>query len=529
MVQGQAFTVTQFADTASPSVNLTTPPNGSTVSNTVAVNANAVDNSGGAGVARVEIYMRNGTLLGTASSYPYTVNWDTTTQSNGTRYMYAKAYDAAGNIAISPTNSVTVANGTVSTLPPSGQLLWTKTTLNGSASATGIKADHSGNMVVVGKFWGAVDFGGQTLTSVNGYNDIFVAKYNSQGTLVWLKSLGNSYEDVANAVTIDSQDNIIVAGYFSMTVDFSGTGASGASLTSSGNYTDMFVAKYSSTGAYIWAHRFGGAFYDMANKVAVDSNGNILLTGQFQSSGDFGTYTLTSGGSYDVAVVKLSAQGAVVWAKQWGGTGSDFPYGLAVDGTGDVAITGSTTTPANFGGGFIGNGGMFMAKYSGVDGSYKWARSSGGAVGYGIAADPTTGNVIVTGGFSGSVDFGGGAITTRDNGGIFIAGYDAFGNYLWTKAYGQSGDAGYAADVDGSGHLAIATGNSGGIDFQGLGLYASGYFLINFTVSGNSAPVFQWAVNGNVGSGTAVAYDLFGHVSVTSNQGSAWFTSQYTK
>jgi hypothetical protein len=263
--------------------------------------------------------------------------------------------------------------------------------------------------------------------------------------------------------------------------------------------------------------------------LAVNGSGDVCFAANFNGIANFGSINLNSAaGCYSLAIVKLSGStGGALWAKRYGTSYNDMPNGLSIDRFGDFLITGTSSGPTDLGAGTIGNGGTFLAKYSGIDGTCRWAKILGGN-GNGIATDPVTSNVYVTGGFSGITDFGGGAVTTRDNGGIFIAGYDSSGNYLWAKAYGQSGDAGYAVAVDGNGRLAVATYNSGGIDFQGTGFYSSGYFLINFTISGTSAPSFQWAVNGGI-SGRGVGYDWAGHVLAIGVQGTGVFVGQYTK
>ena len=110
----------------------------------------------------------------------------------------------------------------------------------------------------------------------------------------------------------------------------------------------------------------------------------------------------------------------------WGGSNLVFPNALAVNKAGDIVITGQLYGPSDLGGGLTSGGGMFVAKYSGLNGNYQWAKTLGGTTGNGITTDPTTGNVIVTGGFQGAVDFGGGALTSGSGGAatsMFLAGY----------------------------------------------------------------------------------------------------------
>lgn len=525
-VAGQTVTISQAG---APAVSLTTPTSGSTISNTVATAANASSSSS---IAKVEFYYDTGVLIGTATASPYSVNWNTTNVANGAHSVYAKAYDASGSATTSTANSVTVNNTTASApSAPSGQLVWTRGITAYSVQPPAIAADHLNNAIVAGTFDQNPDFGGGTI-SYPGWGG-FIAKYDSSNHLLWTRVIGNNTAQAVAwiyGLAVDSQNNIIVIGYFGGGLSMGGTVDFGGITGTAIGYYDIFVAKYSSAGSLLWVKTYGrSGGNNKGRAVAVDANDNIVVAASFWSTIDFGGLSLTSSTSgTSIALLKLSGStGGTIWGKTYGTSANDIPNALAVDSSGNVLVTGSTAGSSNLGGGAIGNGGVFVAKYYGVDGSYLWARVASGTAGYGIAADASTGNVFVTGGFSGSVDFGGGLITSDWNGGIFIVGYDSSGNYLWAKAYGQPGDSGYGIVADGNGHLAVADYDSGGIDFGGTGMYSSWNYLMCFTVSGNSAPVFQWAANNSTASG--VAFDSAGHVLVAGASGSAGFASQFTK
>src|SRR5204862_6697470 len=125
----------------------------------------------------------------------------------------------------------------------------------------------------VGDFQGTIDFGSGPISSAGGY-DAFVAKYNSQGTLLWVKRLGALGDETARGVAIDSQGNIVVVGSFCSSVDFGGTTLTSVPDPFGRIWSDIFVAKYSPTGNLVWADRFGGTQPDTGDAVAFDGSDN---------------------------------------------------------------------------------------------------------------------------------------------------------------------------------------------------------------------------------------------------------------
>src|SRR5262249_42611081 len=190
-----------------------------------------------------------------------------------------------------------------------------------AAQALAIKEDHNGNVIVVGYFFHSINLGGGTLTSA-GQEDIFVLKYDSNGTYLWGRRFGGSGTDKATGVAIDSNNNIVVVGSFANTVDFGGV-----SLTSAGAL-DIFVTKYDPNGNLLLAKAFGGTAGETCNGVALDSANNIFITGYYGYYGtavDFGGGPLplsagTTGMVYDVYVAKLTPSGGYLWANGYGGT-----------------------------------------------------------------------------------------------------------------------------------------------------------------------------------------------------------------
>lgn len=527
-VAAQTVTVTQAAasDTTAPSVSLTIPTSGSTVSNSISLTASASDN---VGVTKVVFYRDATTLVGTATAAPFSVSDNTTNVSNGVHSYCARAYDAATNSTLSASNVVTVSNVTVLTATP-GQLQWLKTMVspNGyNAESQSVAADSSGNVIVAGDFNKTVDFGSGPSSSIIG-NNVFIAKYTSQGGLLWAKTFVATGMDYAKSVAVDSQNNIIVAGYFSGTMDFGGVALT-APDPYQVNFPDMFVAKYSPSGSLLWVRQFGGSKGDFGTAVAVDGSDNVVLAGRLQSVNvDFGGGVTLSAAGSSIALVKLSPSGATLWAKVYGGTSTVVPGGMAIDRSGDIAVTGQFMASADFGGGSIssansGTFSTFVAKYSGADGSYRWARAFGGSTvdgGFGITTDPVTGNIVVTGGFMGTADFGGGPVSSGGEA-VFLAGYDPSGTFLWVQTYGGSGWSwGNAVKIDANGNLAQTGVKGGPWNVGGTWNLNNGFFVLTYAISGNTPPVLRWSKFPGAGStasspGSGIALDSLGHVLTT--------------
>ena len=175
-----------------------------------------------------------------------------------------------------------------------GSLLWAKRAGGTGSEAGGksIAVDTLGNSYVSGSFFNSsVTFGSgeaneTTLTNA-GLDDIFIAKYNSSGALMWAKRSGGTGEDYGNAIAIDGSANSYVTGSFDGTATFGAGEANETSLTVAGGY-DMFIAKYDSNGALVWARQAGGAGEDIAWAIAVDNSGNSYVMGSYTGPATFG-------------------------------------------------------------------------------------------------------------------------------------------------------------------------------------------------------------------------------------------------
>jgi hypothetical protein len=324
----------------------------------------------------------------------------------------------------------------------------------------------------------------------------------SPGENQWSKRLGGPDADIGYATAVDARGNRIVVGSFTASANF------GSGTVHSSGFTDIFVAKYSDNGTYLWSRTFGGTGDDRARAVAVDSYGNIVMAGFFQNTVDFGGGDLTTAGTtgdYDIFLAKYSVSGEHLWSKRFGDTTDDKAYGVAVDKTNNIILTGYFRNRADFGGnvlaGSLGAPATFIAKYS-TDGNHLWSRQTINTLksaGNGIAVD-TGDNVVVTGYFSGDTDFdstdgyGNDMLVSAGATDIFLAKYSASGNYLWGKRFGDwSDDTGQAVAVDRStNNITVAGSFLGNVDFGGGNMRSIGVtdmFVVRFTAAGD----YRWA------------------------------------
>lgn len=222
----------------------------------------------------------------------------------------------------------------------------------------------------------------------------------------------------AYGVAADAAGNSFMTGNFSGTVDFdpANNHAGDTDILTANGSLDIYVAKYAPDSSLVWVVRMGGNAAspgsDIGQSVDIDGNGNIIVTGSFRGTADFGSINLTSiGTGKDGFVAKLNPTGTVVWANCWGSSNADAysgesGMGVETDAAGNVYVMGNRF----FNGGVLNGGGADygcdIRKYS-SSGTAQWAkyintRMNAGSVD--LAAD-AAGNVFVSGAFYGTVDF----------------------------------------------------------------------------------------------------------------------------
>ena len=336
-----------------------------------------------------------------------------------------------------------------------------------------VAADPSGNVVVTGNFQGVVNFGGGALMSA-GDNDIFVAKFDASGAHLWSKRFGSSAAEQGYGITVDASGNVIIIGTFQNSVNFGG-----GFLVSAG-FSDMYLAKFDANGTHLWSKRFGSTSQDIGRVAATDASGNVIMIGYYANTVDFGGGPLASAGGGDVIVAKYDASGAHQWSKRFGGVAGDAGDDVAVDASGNIVVTGFFGDTVDFGGGPLASAGgidIFLAKYD-ASGAHQWSQRFGDASsqeGNGVEVD-ASGGVVLIGQFVGTTDFGGGNLVSAGDNDIFVARYDSDGVHKWSRRFGfGSYDLGADVVVDPSGGIIITGPFIGTVDFGGGNLVSTSF------------------------------------------------------
>jgi hypothetical protein len=318
-----------------------------------------------------------------------------------------------------------------------------------STRGNSVATDASGNVYVAGYTNGGLD--GNALT---GTMDLFVTKYDGNGTKQFTQQLGVSgASTAAMSVATDASGNVYVAGWTTGGLD-------GNALSGSGS-TDFFVTKYDSSGMKQYTKQLGvSGATTMGNSVATDASGNVYVAGYTNGGLDGNTLA----GIWDFIVTKYDSGGVKQYTKQMGVSGQfTQSYAVATDASGNVYIVG-TTSGALDGITLTGIGDFFVTKYdsSGVKQyTQHLGVPGGGTVANSVATD-ANGNVYVTGYTNGGLD----GNTQTGPGDCFVTKYSGDGTKHYTRQLGASPSAitfGCSVATDSNGNAYIAGYTYGGL------------------------------------------------------------------
>ncbi len=364
---------------------------------------------------------------------------DVAVASSGT-VVIVGMLDGTVDLGTGPLRSAGVGDLVMAAFNGAGSTLWSQRWGDATSQGEGaVAVDRSGNVFVATSFAGQLDLGGGALASA-GSTDICLAKLDADGRHQWSQRFGNASLQWATGAAVDSTGRFVAAAHSMTPFDFGNASPDGgvgtASVTSS-------VVVLDSSGNRVWSKMWPGA---QVVSLAVDSADNVIVAGAFANVVDFGGGALTSAGRTDAFVVVLAANGDHRWSKRYGDVGSAAALAVAADAQRNVLVTGFFDDTVDFGGGplvslpsptrTVVSRDVFVAKLEAAAGAHVWSRKFGDAegdqAGNSIAVDGA-GNVFVSGDFSSTIDFGKGPLTSGTLADTFSARLDAGGTGVWSR------------------------------------------------------------------------------------------------
>jgi len=340
------------------------------------------------------------------------------------------------------------------------------------SSGFAVASDSQNNIYAAGRTMGGFD-----KQKHAGYtDDACLSKITPDGKRVWTRIWGTEDQDGCYGITVDKNDDIIVVGYLSGTIDgqpFLGE-------------KDFFAAKYNSKGEKIWLKTWGTVSYDYAKDVASDDDGNIYVVGT--TMGAFDGYENNSWN--DICVSKLNSSGELLWVRQFGSSSGDFAEGIAVNGKNEILVCGGIKGPLDGENG-VGNMDMFLKCYD-TNGATNWTKLWGSTdfdIAYGLFPD-TNDNVFVAGWVNGQVD----GQPYAGNGDFCVTKFNGNGSNEWTKMWGTDKADWLRAVQYADDKLFVAGVTSGGISNKNnIGEYD--LYLAELTFDGEIIGERLWGSN----------------------------------
>lgn len=349
--------------------------------------------------------------------------------------------------------------------------------------------------------------------------------------LEWAVNASEGGSSAGRAITVDNSGNVYMSGVFNGTSDFD-PGSGSTTLTTLGA-DDIFIQKLNSAGNFIWVKQIGGVGEQRVTSIKSDNIGNVVIGGYFIGSVDFdpgpGVTNISSGGNYDIFILKLDASGNMLWIKTLPGTQFDWLFDLELGSNGNIYATGSFSNTIDFDPG----SGIFNLSSAGIydcfvlkldnSGNFIWATRTGGSgvdEGRTITVDDNE-NVVIGGEFKNTVDFdpGNGTfnLTSVGETDIFFQKLTSDGNFVWAKSIGTTTfEYIYASANDSAGGLYFSGEFFGIMDADpGSGVYnigtvSSQAYNIKLDQSGNLAWANAMGTQGSTTFGQAITTDHTG-------------------
>jgi hypothetical protein len=394
-------------------------------------------------------------------------------------------------------------------LNSNGEILWKKT-LGGSGYESGLYLTTTSDgsiLIISGTSSNDGDFKGMN----KGIWDIFVIKLSSTGEVLWKKTFGGSREDLGLSLTTTSDDGMVLTGHTqSNDGDFEGMGK--------GNW-DIFVIKLSSNGEILWKKTLGGSGYEEGLSLTTTSDDGMVLAGHTQSND--GAFEGMGKGDWDIFVVKLNSNGEVLWKKTFGGVREDLGLSLTTTSDGRMVLAGYTqSNDGDFEGMGKGNWDIFVTKLN-SNGEVLWKKTFGGVrEDLGLSLTTTSDGGMVLTGYtqSNDGDFEGMGKGDWD---IFVVKLNSNGEVIWKKTFGGIGfESGRSITTTSDDGILITGGtssndgdfnrmNKGGYDIFIMKLDTDGYYTPSTSIDEQTSTSTPLLVTPNpLSTSSTITYTL---------------------
>jgi hypothetical protein len=378
--------------------------------------------------------------------------------------------DAVGNSYVTGffSNSINFDNGNlissaggkdifIAKYDGSGQLAWVKG-IGGSGDDEGkdIVVDNNGGIYLLGNFSSVVDFDPSinlALKTSQGASDVFIAKFNNDGTLAQVDAIAGTGNDLAENIELDQSGNFYISGSFDGNLDFTPISTTD-NLSATMNNTAAFFAKYNASSAVVWAKKIESPVLITLTDMDI-ANSQVYLSGYYRDTTNFNTNggitNLSPAGNNDGFIAKYNTNGLLVWANSIRGIDNEAVENIHVNIDGNLLVTGHyfnsiDLDPTNGNTSFVSSSGqrdLFFAQYN-SSGALRWGKSIGSPdddYGYAITTDNQR-RIFISGTFQDLMDVdpsAGKAVNIDNTGGgtdVFFARYDSIGNFEWAQTAG---------------------------------------------------------------------------------------------
>ncbi|WP_437561934.1 hypothetical protein [Sorangium sp. So ce542] len=356
-----------------------------------------------------------------------------------------------------------------------GNHIWSKSFADSLTSAQALATTSKGNIILAGRFKESFTLGDTTHNATEEYDEaVFIAEFDANGAPLWsaMHEDGEQGTDVA-AVAVDSSDSVILFG------------SSYCHQACSLPLERLWLRKYDTNRAVAWSKGFTYTEVGVRRpgSVTIDTSDNILITGCFDESENFGGGLISSNGGADAFAVKFDPAGTQIWARNYGDSASQCGSSIATDRSDNIIVAGTFTGTIRIGTrhySSIGTQDTFLLKLD-TDGSPLWLQTLGNE-NRTYAPTVTTdalGNIGITAETTGAIGLGGKVLMPGGAADIVLAKFGPDGAHGWSKLLGDAADQrSRALAITDEGEIVLVANVQGAIDTGAGKLFSAGGFDI---------------------------------------------------